>query len=171
MAKRKKDDDYRAFQAAWTEEFSFVERAGSARETAGKGHARSYSGECRRVSSNYVCEPSKEALCAQTCGQELGEVMSLVIRVVNFIVARALNNRQFKALLEEVGNHYPGLLLHSNVRWLSREKVLSRFAACLSEIRTFLEMKGVKHPELDNTDWLLQFHYLVDITGHLNQLN
>ena len=30
MAKRKKDDDYRAFQAAWTEEFAFVERGGSA---------------------------------------------------------------------------------------------------------------------------------------------
>ncbi|KAJ4949002.1 hypothetical protein JOQ06_020522 [Pogonophryne albipinna] len=59
MAKRKKDDDYHAFQAAWTEEFAFVERAGSARGTAGKGHVRSYSGECRRVSSNYVCGPSK----------------------------------------------------------------------------------------------------------------
>ena len=97
--------------------------------------------------------------------------MSLVIQVVNFIVARALNDRQFRALLEEVGNHHPGLISHSNVPWLSRGKVLSRFAACLSEIRTFLEMKGVKHPELENTGWLLQFHYLVDITGHLNQLN
>uniref|UniRef100_A0A3Q3JQM6 HAT C-terminal dimerisation domain-containing protein n=1 Tax=Monopterus albus TaxID=43700 RepID=A0A3Q3JQM6_MONAL len=63
----------------------------------------------------------REALC----------VMSLVIRVVNFIVARALNDRQFKTLLDEVGNNYPGLLLHSNVCWLSRGKVLSCFAACL----------------------------------------
>uniref|UniRef100_A0A3P8XHL5 HAT C-terminal dimerisation domain-containing protein n=1 Tax=Esox lucius TaxID=8010 RepID=A0A3P8XHL5_ESOLU len=107
---------------------------------------------------SFHCILHQEVLCAQTCGQELGEVMLLVIRVL-------------KALLEEVGNHYPGLLSHSNVRWLSRGKVLSCFAACLSEIQTFLEMKGVKHPELDNTDWLLQFHYLVDITGHLNQLN
>ncbi|QQP53356.1 General transcription factor II-I repeat domain-containing protein 2-like [Caligus rogercresseyi] len=74
--------------------------------------------------------------------------MSLVIRVVNFIVARALHDRQFKALLDKVGNAYSGLLLHSNVRWLSRGKVLSRFAAYLNEIRTFLDMKGVEHPEL-----------------------
>ncbi|KAJ4920478.1 hypothetical protein JOQ06_022003 [Pogonophryne albipinna] len=87
----------------------------------------------KRAILSFHCILHQEALCAQTCGQELGEVMSLVIRVVNFIVARALNDRQFKALLEEVGNHYPGLLLHSNVRWLSRGKVLSRFAACLSE--------------------------------------
>ncbi|KAJ3590823.1 hypothetical protein NHX12_008771 [Muraenolepis orangiensis] len=96
--------------------------------------------------------------------------MSLVIRVINFIVARALNDRQFKTLLDEV-NNYPGLLLHSNVRWLSRGKVLSRFAACLNEIRTFLEMKGVGHPELADTEWLLKFYYLVDLTEHLNQLN
>ncbi|CAJ1057641.1 hypothetical protein NHX12_016806%2C partial [Xyrichtys novacula] len=30
MAKRKKDDEYRPFQDEWTEEFAFVERAGSA---------------------------------------------------------------------------------------------------------------------------------------------
>lgn len=91
--------------------------------------------------------------------------------MVNFIVARALNDRQFKTLLDEVGNNYPGLLPHSHVHWLSRGKVLSRFAACLSEIRTFLEMKNVEHPPLANTEWLLKFYYLVDMTEHLNQLN
>lgn len=120
---------------------------------------------------SFHCILHQEALCAQICGEQLGEVMSLVIRVVNFIVARALNDRQFKTLLDEVGNNYPGLLLHSNVRWLSRGKVLSRFAACLSEIRTFLEMKGVENPELANTGWLLKLYYLVDMTEHLNQLN
>nr|XP_014339756.1 PREDICTED: general transcription factor II-I repeat domain-containing protein 2B-like [Latimeria chalumnae] len=61
--------------------------------------------------------------------------------------------------------------MHNNVRWLSHGKVLACFAACLKEIKTFLEMKGVTHPELSNCDWLLKFYYLVDITGHLNQLN
>uniref|UniRef100_A0A3P9HLT4 SPIN-DOC-like zinc-finger domain-containing protein n=1 Tax=Oryzias latipes TaxID=8090 RepID=A0A3P9HLT4_ORYLA len=126
--------------------------------------------EKRRILS-FHCILHQEALCAQMCGEQLGEVMSLVVRVVNFIVARALNDRQFKALLEEVGNSYPGLLLHSNVRWLSRGKVLSRFAACLSEIWTFLERKNVEHPELADTEWLQKFYYLVDMTGHLNHLN
>ncbi|XP_068101524.1 protein FAM200C-like [Hyperolius riggenbachi] len=125
----------------------------------------------KRPILSFHCILHQEALCAQMCGEQLGEVMSLVIRVVNFIAARALHDRQFKTLLEEVGNNYPGLLLHSNVRWLSRGKVLSRFAACLSEIRTFLAMKNVEHPELENTEWLLKFYYLVDMTEHLNQLN
>lgn len=113
----------------------------------------------------------QEALYAQMCGEQLGEMMSLVVQLVNFIVARALNDRQFKTLLDEVGNNYPGLLLHSNVCWLSRGRVLSRLAACLSEIQTFLEIKNVEHPELADTEWLLKFYYLVDMTEHLNQLN
>lgn len=60
----------------------------------------------------------QEAICAQICDRQFGEVMSLVIRVVNFIVARALNDHQIKTLLDEVGNNCPVLLLHSNVRWL-----------------------------------------------------
>uniref|UniRef100_A0A3B3HB02 Uncharacterized protein n=1 Tax=Oryzias latipes TaxID=8090 RepID=A0A3B3HB02_ORYLA len=126
--------------------------------------------EKRRILS-FHCILHQEALCAQMCNEQLGEGMLLVVRVVNFIVARALNDCQFKALLDEVGNSYPGLLLYSNMRWLSRGKVLSLFAACLSDIRTFLERKNVKHPELANTEWLLKFYYLVDMTGHLNHLN
>ncbi|XP_033834271.1 general transcription factor II-I repeat domain-containing protein 2-like [Periophthalmus magnuspinnatus] len=120
---------------------------------------------------SFHCIRHQEALSAQLRDGQLGEVMSLVIRVINFIVARALNDRQFKTLLDEVGNNYHGLLLHSNVRWLSRGKVLSRFAACLNEIWTFLEIKGIKHPELTETEWLLKFYHLVDMTEHLNQLN
>uniref|UniRef100_A0A3Q4N3W6 HAT C-terminal dimerisation domain-containing protein n=1 Tax=Neolamprologus brichardi TaxID=32507 RepID=A0A3Q4N3W6_NEOBR len=120
---------------------------------------------------SFLCILHQEALCAQMCGEHLGEVMSLVIWVVNFIVARALNDHQFKTLLDQVGNNYPGLLLHSNVCWFSRGKVLSCFAACLSKIQTFFEMKNVEHPELANSEWLLKFYYLVDMTEHLNQLN
>uniref|UniRef100_A0A3Q1F2M3 DUF4371 domain-containing protein n=1 Tax=Acanthochromis polyacanthus TaxID=80966 RepID=A0A3Q1F2M3_9TELE len=75
----------------------------------------------------------------------------------------ALNDRQFKTLLDEVGNNYPGLLLHSNTQPVLR---LAR-----AKIQTFLEIKDVKHPELTNTEWLLKFYYLMDMTEHLNQLN
>uniref|UniRef100_A0A3B5RFG0 DUF4371 domain-containing protein n=1 Tax=Xiphophorus maculatus TaxID=8083 RepID=A0A3B5RFG0_XIPMA len=98
---------------------------------------------------SFHCILHQEALCAQM----------------------SLNDRQFRTLVDEVGNNYHGLLLHSNVRWLSRGKVLCRFAACLNEIRTFLAMKGIEHPELAETEWLLKFYYLVDMTEHLNQLN
>uniref|UniRef100_A0A673AMC9 HAT C-terminal dimerisation domain-containing protein n=1 Tax=Sphaeramia orbicularis TaxID=375764 RepID=A0A673AMC9_9TELE len=101
---------------------------------------------------SFHCILHQEALCAQMCGEQF-----------------ALNDRQFKTLLDEVGNNYAGLFLHSCVCWLSRGKVLSRFAVCLSEIWTFLEMKNVEHPELANTEWLLKFY--LDMTEHLHQLN
>lgn len=125
----------------------------------------------KRCILSYHCALHQEALCAKSCGPELREVMSLVIKVVNFIVARALNERQFKELLQETGNNYSSLLLHNNVRWLSRGKVLARFAACLDEVKAFLEKKGAVHPELTDQHWLCKFYYLVDLTEHLNQLN
>ena len=119
----------------------------------------------------FSCILHQEELYMQMYDKWIAKVMSLVIRVVNFLGPRALNDRQFKTLLDEVGNNYPCLVLHSNVCWLSRGKVLSRFAACLREIPTFLQMKDVEHPELADTEWLLKFYYLVDMTKHLNQLN
>ena len=74
--------------------------------------------------------------------------MVLVISVVNFIVARALNDRQFKTLMIKEGNNYYDLLLYSNVRWLSRSKAINRFTACQREIGTFLEMKNMEHSEV-----------------------
>lgn len=101
----------------------------------------------KRAILSFHCILHQEALCAQVCGEQLGELMSLVIWVVNLIFARALNDGQFKMLLDEVGKNYPGLLLHSHVPCSSRGKVLSHLAACLSKTRTFLEIKNIEHPE------------------------
>ena len=49
--------------------------------------------------------------------------------------------------------------------------MLSGLAAYLGEIRMFLQLKNVKHPELTNSDWLREFYYLVDMTEHLNWLS
>ena len=76
--------------------------------------------------------------------------MDVVASVIKFIVARALHKCQFKTLMDEVGNNYPGLLLKSNVRWFSKGKMLSRFAACLRKIWTFLKTKNVEHPVQTN---------------------
>ncbi len=74
--------------------------------------------------------------------------------------------------LEEVNSQYSDLLLHNKVRWLSRDRVLARFAAFLEEVKKLLEEKG--HHEyvyLTNPEWLHKFHFLMDITSHLNELN
>ncbi|CAH1953705.1 unnamed protein product [Acanthoscelides obtectus] len=50
--------------------------------------------------------------------------MILVVKIVNKIRAQALQRRLFKTLADEIDCQYGELLLHSEVRWLSRGRVL-----------------------------------------------
>ncbi len=119
----------------------------------------------------FHCILHQEALCAQTFPLECMEVMDLVIQIVNKIMAKGLNHRQFCSLLDEVDSAYSDLLLHNKVRWLSRGEVLNRFVTCLEHVETFLETKGLTYPELEDADWLEKLHFMVDMTSHLNMLN
>jgi hypothetical protein len=58
-----------------------------------------------------------------------------LMKTISFIVSHALNNQQFKMLLDEVNSQYCRLLKHNNVRWLSCSNVLHHFVECSSEIR------------------------------------
>ncbi|CAM5156826.1 unnamed protein product [Natator depressus] len=98
--------------------------------------------------------------------------MNTVVRIVNFLVARsALTHREFQALLEEMDSAYKDIPLHSNIRWLSRGKVLVHFVNCFDAIKAFLSEKGQNYPELDDDTWLCKLMFLTDITAHLNKLN
>lgn len=90
----------------------------------------------------FHCIIHQQALCAQTFPAEIVEVMNLVIKIINSILAKALYHHQFKEFLEEIESQYSDLLLHNKVRWLSRGNVLKRFTSCFSEIKTFLNEKG-----------------------------
>ncbi|GBL84493.1 General transcription factor II-I repeat domain-containing protein 2A [Araneus ventricosus] len=97
--------------------------------------------------------------------------MNLVIKIINSILAKALYHRQFKDFLEEINSQFSDLLLHNNVRWLSRGNVLQRFALCLSEIKTFLNEKSNDHAELEEDKWLQKFNFMIDTTMKLHELN
>ncbi|KAL4084941.1 hypothetical protein QTP88_027807 [Uroleucon formosanum] len=85
---------------------------------------------------------------------EINQVMALVVKIINKIIASALNHRQFRVLLDEVNARYKELLMFNNVHWLSRGAVLKRFTDCFEPIRDFLTNKGINNPELCDDMWL-----------------
>ena len=69
---------------------------------------------------------------------ELNNVLSEVVKVLNHVKANDLNSRLFTALCNDMGADYKQLLLHADVRWLSRGNVLSRlFELLRNELAMF----------------------------------
>ncbi|XP_031655934.1 general transcription factor II-I repeat domain-containing protein 2-like [Oncorhynchus kisutch] len=117
----------------------------------------------------YHCIIHQEALCAKALKME--HVMTTVTQVVNFIRAKGLNHRQFKSFLEECGSEYADVPYHTEVRWLSRGKVLNRCFELREEICQFLETKGKDTAELREQKFLCELAFLCDISSHLDALN
>ncbi|KAL4107617.1 hypothetical protein QTP88_017941 [Uroleucon formosanum] len=120
---------------------------------------------------SFHCIVHQEALCAQTFPVEINQVMTLVVKIINKIIASALNHRQFRALLDEVNARYKDLLMFNNVRWLSRGAVLKRFTDCFEPIKDFLTNKGINYPELCDDMWLQKLYFAIYLTSSLNHLN
>ena len=86
----------------------------------------------------FHCIIHKAVLCAKLC-DEMKTTMDTVTRMVNFIRANSsLQHRLFKAMLEEMSAEHSDLLLHNDVRWLSKGRVLERVCDLHEEILTFL---------------------------------
>ena len=106
-------------------------------------------------------------------------VMDVVVICVNEIRAKGLKHRQFQSFLLEMNTQYKDLVYHSQVRWLSRGKILQRFLSLLEEIKIFLQEKSstlkIKRGAdvltllRDNT-WWVDLTFLIDIKQHMNNL-
>lgn len=96
--------------------------------------------------------------------------MSVVVKTVNFIRVRALNQRQFDTFLSDNDIH-AGLPYHTDVRCLSRGALLKRFFELRGEIEQFMEKEGRPVKELKCKEWVQDLAFMVDITQHLNTLN
>jgi hypothetical protein len=82
-----------------------------------------------------------------------------------------LNQWQFSSLLSEMGSEYEGLPYYAEVHWLSCHYVLKHFWLLHEVFRVFLETKGHSQEKLDDNDWLQDLAFMVDIAGHLSDLN
>ena len=115
------------------------------------------------------CIIHQENLCTNVFA--LAEAMKNVVQCVNYIRARGLSNRQFKAFLEYLDCDYPDVVYFSAVRWLCSDATLKRFWNMLQEIKVFMESKHKYVAFLSDENWMDYLEFLTDITPHLSELN
>ncbi|CAL1531256.1 unnamed protein product [Lymnaea stagnalis] len=120
----------------------------------------------------FHCNIHQEVLCANLGVNELQDVLTTVTKIVNLIASRPFQKQEFVVLLQEVELTYSGRLMHNNLRWLSRGKVLEIFVHCYEEIKSFIENKNIEQfPQLSDVEWASNLMFFTDLSVHMNELN
>ncbi|XP_022597516.1 zinc finger BED domain-containing protein 5-like [Seriola dumerili] len=118
------------------------------------------------------CIIHRQALATKRMPKELRMVLDEAVKTVNLIKSRAMNACLSSILCNEMGAHFHQLLLHSEVRWLSRGKVLTRLCDLRKEVLLFLaeiDSPLVKH--MEDAKRVAMLAYLFDIFDRINTLN
>ncbi|XP_069971521.1 general transcription factor II-I repeat domain-containing protein 2 [Penaeus vannamei] len=100
-----------------------------------------------------------------------GASSMVVVSCINFIRAKGLKHRQFQEFLSELESAHGDVLYYTEVRWLSRGRVLRRFYELLLEINAFLHSQNKTVPELIDPEWKWHLAFLTDMTEMLNSFN
>lgn len=115
-----------------------------------------------------LCIIHRQALVAKDTDEEFRNVLQDAVSLINYIKCNSHNSRLFSILCNEMGSTYKRLLLHTEVRWLSRGKILRRIFDLRNEVNVFLiEKKHILASYYINEVWLGKLCYLVIIFGKL----
>jgi hypothetical protein len=83
------------------------------------------------------CYIHRQAIASKRMPQGLKEVLDNAWKIENLIKLRPTNSRTFQLLCEEMGILHNCLLNHTEIRWLSRGKILVRLFELRVEIEFF----------------------------------
>ena len=114
----------------------------------------------------------RKALVSKTLPANLVTVLNNVMSMVNFVKIIPVKSCFFALLCVGMGAEDATLLLQTEVRWLSRGKVLARVYELREELKKFLTNHSSDYVQLFASDkWCAKLAYLVNIFYHLNELN
>ncbi|XP_040312981.1 SCAN domain-containing protein 3 isoform X3 [Herpailurus yagouaroundi] len=118
------------------------------------------------------CFIHREGLAMKKISAELNSVLTDTVKIVNYVKSNALNSRLFSLLCDNMEADHKQLLLHTEMRWLSRGKVLSRMFEIRNELLVFLQSKKPVWSQLfKDVNWTARLAYLSDIFSIFNDLN
>jgi len=122
------------------------------------------------------CIIHQTVLCAKLFG-DLKNIMTAIMKIINYLRSHsALQHRLLKAFLQECESEYIDLLVHNDVRWLSKGNELNRLICLLPEIRSFLESRNTKTANeyfgfLSDIRNVGKICFLNDVLSYFNELN
>ncbi|XP_076337688.1 protein FAM200B-like [Tachypleus tridentatus] len=118
------------------------------------------------------CIIHRYSLGSKSLPGNLKLVFENVLKIVNFIKSRDVNSRIFRELCKEMGEQYQVLLYHTDVRWLSRGKVVRRVIELRTALQEFLKQEESPFAtKFTDKEWLVRLCYLADIFAELNSDN
>ena len=116
------------------------------------------------------CVIHRQNLVAKNLSPVLNKIMDLVVKCINSIKASAKQEHILKLFCEENNEAHVRLLLHTEVRWLSKGNCLKRFMEMFDTLSDFLSDK-TEMQYLLTIDSKAYFSYLTDIFEKLNIFN
>jgi hypothetical protein len=116
------------------------------------------------------CVIHRQHLVAKNLNERLHTSLHYVIRAVNKIRSNSLHDRLFSQLCSENDEDYTRLLLHTEVRWLSKGIFLNRFFNLFHSVLDFLENRDEKLRENLITS-KNDIAYLTDLFKIFNEVN
>uniref|UniRef100_A0A5S6Q2I0 DUF4371 domain-containing protein n=1 Tax=Trichuris muris TaxID=70415 RepID=A0A5S6Q2I0_TRIMR len=137
------------------------------------GRQRGFIAHLKQVVPDIVavhCVIHREHLAAKRLSNRLNSSLQLVINAINKIKSNPLNDRLFRHLCEESDAEYKRLLLHTEVRWLSKGACLTRFYCLFEAVVEFFAShdnalcENLKRRESD-------IAYLADLYFKFNEIN
>ncbi|GFX05790.1 SCAN domain-containing protein 3 [Trichonephila clavipes] len=140
------------------------------------GHLKGFVAHVKELNEDILvthCFLHREALVTKFLPSDLKIVLEQCVKMVNYIKSRPLKSRLFSKLCQAMEAKYEYLLLHTEVRWLSRGKVISRVLKLKDEMKIFFEQN--KNYEfvhlLEDQIWCTKLAYLSDIFVIFNNIN